>query len=247
EAQRPCDLTKGPLLRTHLLRLRKQEHILLLTLHHIITDGWSNQVFMRELTTLYQAKIVSLPSPLASLPIQYADYALWQRAWLQGESISAGLSYWRKQLVDLSPLILPTDHPRPVMPTHRGAEEVRLLPVALQDRLQQLCLQENVTLFMLLLAAFQVLLSRLSGQSDIGIGTPIANRRHTAVEGLIGFFVNTLVLRTSLSGNPPFVQVLQGVREVCLQAYANQDIPFEKVVEELEPQRDPSRSPFFQV
>ena len=247
EAEQPCDLERGPLLRMALLRLEPQEHVLLLTLHHIITDGWSSQIVMHELSTLYQTQVSGQPSPLSALPIQYADYALWQRAWLQGEVLTEQLAYWRKRLAGILPLALPTDHPRPAVQTYRGALQSLLLPQRLLEALQVLSRQEQVTLFMLLLAAWQVLLARYSGQSDISVGTPIANRRQGELEAVIGFFVNTLVMRTDLSADPSFVQVLQRVREVALGAYTHQDIPFEKVVEELEPERDLSRSPLFQV
>jgi amino acid adenylation domain-containing protein len=247
EGQRPCDLEQGPLWRTSLLQLEPHEQVLLLTLHHIITDGWSNEVLMRELTTLYRAFVAGQSSPLAPLPIQYADYALWQRQWLQGDTLEEHLAYWRTHLAKVPPLALPTDHPRPAVQTHRGTRLSWQLPAALSQNILNLSQQQEVTLFMLLLAAFQVLLLRYTGQSDISVGTPVANRRHAAIEGVIGFFVNTLVLRTDLSGNPTFQQVLQRVHEVCLGAYAHQDIPFEKVVEELAPTRDLSRSPLFQV
>ncbi|GCF09825.1 hypothetical protein KDI_33890 [Dictyobacter arantiisoli] len=248
EAQRSCDLTQGPLLRTSILRLEREEHILLLTLHHIITDGWSNDVLVRELLTFYRSFAAGqTSSPLPPLSLQYADYTLWQRQWLQGEALDAQLAYWREQLAGVSPLELPTDHARPVMQRYRGANLTWQLPVTLSEDLQALSREQDVTLFMLLLASFQVLLMRYSGQSDISVGTPIANRQHEEIEGVIGFFVNTLVLRTDLSGDPTFAQVLQRVREVCLGAYAHQDLPFEKVVEELAPERDLSRSPLFQV
>ncbi len=247
ERQHPCDLATGPLLRTTLLRLMPEEHVLLQTLHHIITDGWSNEILVRELTMLYQAKLAGEPSPLAPLPVQYADYALWQRAWLQGEVLEAQLAYWRVQLAGVPPLELPTDHPRPPVQTYRGTSQMFQLPPVLSEQLVALSEQQNVTLFMLLLAALQVLLARYTGQRDICVGTPIANRRHAQIEGVIGFFVNTLVLRTDLSGDPTFLEVLQRVREMCLGAYAHQEIPFEKVVEELQPERDLSRSPLFQV
>ncbi|HEX3640069.1 MAG TPA: condensation domain-containing protein, partial [Ktedonobacteraceae bacterium] len=247
EGQRPCNLEKGPLLRIYLLRLAAQEHVLLQTLHHIITDGWSNEVLVRELSTLYQAFLIGQSSPLAPLPIQYADYALWQRGWLQGEVLEVQLAYWKKQLAHVMPLALPTDYPRLPVQTYRGAVQLQLLPGALYEDLVILSQQENVTLFMLLLAAFQVLLLRYTGQTDICVGTPIANRTRAEIEEVIGFFVNTLVLRTNLSGNPTFLEELRQVREVCLEAYAHQDIPFEKLVEILQPERDLSRSPLFQV
>ncbi len=247
EAQRPCDLTSGPLLRTYLLRLDSQKHVFLLTLHHIISDRWSSGILIRELTTLYQAFSSGQPSPLAPLPLQYADYALWQRQWLQGHVLETQLAYWRKQLAGASPLDLLTDYPRPTMQTYRGATLQLLLPLTLQQSLVALSQQTHVTLFMLLLTAFQVLLLRYTGQSDISVGTPIANRSRTELEGLIGLFVNTLVLRSDLSGDLTFLDALTHVREVCLGAYAHQDIPFEQLVEELQPERDLSRSPLFQV
>jgi amino acid adenylation domain-containing protein len=236
-----------------------QEHVLLLTLHHIVFDGQSVDVLMRELSVLYQAQVEGEPGeeqsppPLPELPIQYADYTLWQRQWFQGvgsglaPDLQEQLAYWRGQLANLSPLELPTDHPRPAAKTDRGASQSRLLPKALSLGLLRLCQELDVTLFMLLLSAFQILLVRYTGQTDICVASPVANRTRPELEGLIGFFANTLVLRTDLSGNPTFEQVLQRVREVCLSAYVNQDIPFEKVVEALEPERDLSHSPLFQV
>ncbi len=248
EARHLCDLKRGPLFRTALVRMGgKQEHVMVLTLHHIITDQWSNEILVRELTSLYQAHSIGQPSPLVPLPIQYADYALWQRQWLQGKVLETQLAYWRKQLTGISPLALPTDHSRPSVRTSRGAIQTRLVPPTVLTQLQALSLQEGVTLFMLLLAAFQVLLLRYTRQSDISVGTPVANRTRSEIEDVIGFFVNTLVIRNDLSGNPTFKQLLCHVREVCLQAYAHQDIPFEKVVEELEPERDLSHTPLFQV
>ncbi|BCL83210.1 non-ribosomal peptide synthetase [Ktedonobacteria bacterium brp13] len=247
EGQRPCNLAQGPLFRIYLLRLDPQEHLLLLTLHHIITDGWSIEILIRELTTLYQAFVAGLPSPLTPLPIQYVDYALWQREWLQGEALAPQLAYWRTQLTGVEPLAFPLDHPRPLLQTSHGSMEVHIVPLEIQESLERLSQQAGVTMFMLLLAAFQMLLQRYSGQNDISVGTPIANRTRSEVEGLIGFFVNTLVLRSDLSGDPSFKQFLANVRATCLQAYTHQDIPFEKVVEELEPDRDLNRSPLFQV
>ncbi|HTK08293.1 MAG TPA: amino acid adenylation domain-containing protein [Ktedonobacteraceae bacterium] len=247
EAQRACDLIRGPLLRISLVRLEPEEHVLLLTLHHIITDGWSNSVFVRELTSLYRAYCAGEPSPLASLSIQYADYALWQRQWLQGQVLEIQLDYWHQQLAGNEPLALPTDHPRPAVQSYQGATQEWQIPPELTERLRTLSQQQHVTLFMTLLASFQILLLRYSGQRDISVGTPIANRRHAEIEEVIGFFVNTLVLRTDLAGNPSFVEVLQRVREVCLEAYAHQDVPFEQVVEALQPERDLSRTPLFQV
>ncbi|TMC14574.1 MAG: non-ribosomal peptide synthetase, partial [Chloroflexi bacterium] len=243
EAERPCNLAKGPLLRTYLLQLKHQKHVLLLTLHHIITDGWSNEVLVRDLTTLYRAKVLGQPSPLAPLPIQYADYALWQREWMSdgvGSCLSAQLTYWRKQLANLPRLELLVDYPRLASQTYQGATLSLDLSEELSQSLVRLSRQEGVTLFMLGLAAFQVLLMRYTGQTNIHVGTPIANRTRTEIEGVIGFFVNTLVIRTDLSGNPMFLEVLKQVREVCLSAYTYQDLPFEKLVEVLQPERDSS-------
>ncbi|HEY6190004.1 MAG TPA: amino acid adenylation domain-containing protein, partial [Pyrinomonadaceae bacterium] len=247
EAQRPFDLSAGPLLRVSLLKLAEDEHILLFTMHHIISDGWSIGVLVKEVTTLYEAFSAGQSSSLPELPIQYADFAHWQREWLQGEVLDAQLSYWREQLADAPVLQLPTDRPRPAVQSYRGAHHSVRLDAALTDELKRISRQEGVTLFMLLLAAFQTLLSRYSGQEDIVVGSPIANRTRAEVEGLIGFFVNTLVLRTRLEGRPSFREVLGRVREAALGAYAHQDVPFEMLVEELEPERDMSRTPLFQV
>ncbi|KYG06012.1 hypothetical protein BE21_37340, partial [Sorangium cellulosum] len=248
EAARPLSLAKGPLLRATLLRLSDRAHVLLFTAHHIVSDGWSMGVFLRESSALYEAFSADRPSPLPDLPIQYADYALWQRQWLSGELLQAQLAYWKQQLAGApSALSLPTDRPRPAMQTYRGAALRLELPAALVARLRDLGRRHRVTLFMTLLSAFKVLLSRYAGQDDIVVGTPIAGRTHVETEGLIGFFVNTLVLRTDLSGDPAFVELLGRVREVTLGAYAHQDLPFERLVEELAPERDLSRSPLFQV
>ena len=204
-------------------------------------------VFWRELGALYEAFSRGEPSPLAELPIQYADYALWQRRWLRGEVLEEQLGYWKEQLAELPVLELPTDHPRPAVQTHRGARRSLTLPESLTQALKELSRQEGTTLFMVLLGAFQVLLSRYSGQEDIAVGTPIAGRTRAETEELIGFFVNTLVMRTDLSGDPSFREVLSRVREVALGAYDHQDLPFEKLVEELQPERDLSRVPLSQV
>jgi amino acid adenylation domain-containing protein/FkbH-like protein len=248
ESQRPFDLSAGPLLRARVLRLREQEHVLLCTMHHIISDGWSMEVLTRELTTLYEAYAKGEPSPLPKLPIQYADYAHWQREWLHGEVLETQLSYWKQQLAGVPAVLeLPTDYPRPAVQTFRGARQLLTLSPELTATLKALTQREGVTLFMTLLAAFQTLLSRYSGQDEIVVGTPIAGRNRAETESLVGFFVNTLVLRTDLSRNPGFVELLRRVREAALGAYAHQDVPFELLVEELQPQRDMSRSPLFQV
>ena len=256
DALRPFDLMRGPLWRLRLLRLDEQEHILLLTLHHIICDGWSMGIFLREITSIYRAHINGEPSgqaqgtvpTLPELPIQYTDYVLWQREWLQGETLKEQLAYWRKQLAGIPALLeLPTDRPRPAVQRYAGARQSRLLPPELLGQLKDLSRREGVTLFMTGLAAFLVLLMRYSGETDVVVGTPIAGRIRAELEGLIGFFVNMLVLRVDLSGNPSFGALLARVREVALQAYMHQDLPFEKLVEELQPERDQSHQPLFQV
>ena len=247
ETTRRFDLAQGPLLRAVVLRTQENEHILVQTMHHIITDGWSLDIFMREVSTLYDAFVAGQPSPLPELPLQYADFALWQRQWLQGKVLEQQLAYWREQLHGLTPVPLPIDYPRPPIQLSSGAQQRVVLPASLRDNLVALSQQENVTLFMTLLAAFQVLLSRYTGQTDIAVGSPITNRNRTELQGLIGIFVNTLVLRTNLSANPTFRELLTRVREVCLGAYAHQDIPFEKLVEVLQPERDLSRSSLVQV
>ena len=244
---RSFDLSRDLMLRAALLRLGPAEHILLLVTHHIVSDGWSIGILWRELATLYEAFLRGEPNPLPELPIQYADYAVWQRDWLQGEVLEIQLSYWKKQLSGVSVLELPTDRVRPAVQTYRGAKESIVLPKSLSDQLRGLSRKEGVTLFMSLLAAFQTLLQRYSGQDDIAVGSPIAGRTRSETEGLIGFFVNTLVLRTDLSGNPSFRELLHRVRQMALGADEHQDIPFEKLVEELHPERDLSRNPLFQV
>jgi amino acid adenylation domain-containing protein len=248
EARQPFDLSQLPLLRVRLLRLSEAEHILLLTMHHIVSDGWSLRILFRELSALYRTFSQGKRSPLADLPIQYADFAVWQREWLQGQILENQLTYWKQQLNQLLPALeLPTDWARPAAQTFCGARQSRVLSCAVTEALKALSRREGVSLFMTLLAAFQVLLHRYTGEDDIAVGSPIANRNRPEIEGLIGFFVNTLVLRSNLSGNPSFRALLRQVREVCLGAYEHQDLPFEKLVEELEPQRDMSRNPLFQV
>ena len=247
EARQPFDLEAGPLLRAQLLRLAAEEHLLLLNVHHIVSDGWSMGVLWRELSSAYNAFVSGHAPDLPRLPIQYADYAVWQREWLQGEVLEGQLAYWKEKLADLSTLELPTDRPRPPVPSYQGAHLTFDLPAPLTQALKELSRREGATLFMTLLAAFQVLLHRYSGQEDIAVGTPIAGRGRTELEGLIGFFVNTLVLRSNLAGNPAFTELLARVRETALGAYTHQDLPFEKLVEELSPSRDISRNPLFQV
>jgi non-ribosomal peptide synthetase component F/acyl carrier protein len=247
EAQRPFDLSRGPLLRTSLLRLSEREHVVLMTIHHIISDGWSMGVLIGEVRALYEAYTRGAESPLPELPVQYADYAAWQRQWLQGEVLERQINYWKDQLRDASVLELRTDYPRPVVQTFRGASQSLSLPKELSDNVKQMSQREGVTVFMTLMAAFDVLLAYHSGQDDIVVGTDIANRNRSETEGLIGFFVNQLVLRTDLSGDPSFREVLQRVRQITLGAYGNQDVPFSKLVEVLKPERNLSRNPLFQV
>ena len=248
KTHQPFDLTIGPLWRTQLFRLAPQEHVLVLMLHHIITDGWSLGIFLKELTTLYNAQITGHHADLPSLPLQYADYAVWQRQWLEGNLLDSQLTYWRRQLAGApSSLELTTDFPRPPQSTYRGGLLPFTLPVPLTQALKTLSQQEGVTLFMTLLAAFQILLFRYTGQRDILVGAPMAGRTHTDLEDLIGFFVNTLVLRTYFKGQPTFRNVLRQVRKTCLEAYAHQDLPFEKLVETMQPARDLSRHPLFQI
>ncbi|MBN3878012.1 amino acid adenylation domain-containing protein [Nostoc sp. JL23] len=262
EAQHPFNLTIGPLLRVKLLQLDEVEYLLLLNLHHIVADGWSIGVLIRELGVLYKAfaedkrcltTSYSVSTLLPELPIQYADFAQWQRQWLQGVAangtspLQSQLVYWQKQLNGISVLNLPTDRLRPAVPSYRGAKQFLELPHSLTQALEALSAQEGVTLFMTMLAAFQTLLYRYTQQEDIAVGSPIANRNRSELEGLIGFFVNSLVLRTDFSGKVTFRELLNRVREVTLEAYSHQDLPFEKLVEELHPERDLSYHPFFQV
>jgi amino acid adenylation domain-containing protein/non-ribosomal peptide synthase protein (TIGR01720 family) len=249
EAWRPFDLARGPLFRTLLLASGEEEHALLLTFHHIVSDGWSMGILVRELGALYPAFCAGLPSPLPDLPVQYADYAFWQRRWLAGEVLAAELAYWRGQLAAAPPLLeLSLDRPRPAVQTFRGASRRFVLPAELSRQLQALSrAARNATPFMTLLAAFQALLGRLSGQLDIVVGTPVAGRNHLETEGLIGFFVNTVVLCTDLGGNPSFRELLERVRVKSLGAFTYADLPFEKLVDELQPERNLSHSPLFQV
>ncbi|MDF5720953.1 MAG: amino acid adenylation domain-containing protein [Rhizonema sp. PD37] len=248
EASKPFDLAIGPLVQFTLIQLGGQEFIFMLKIHHIIYDGWSSNIFVRELSQLYEAFTQGLPYPLAKLPIQYADFAVWQRRWLQGDVLQTKLTYWQQKLANAPALLsLPTDQPRTAVQTFQGATQEFILSKELTLLLLQLSQKESVTLFMTLLAAFQTLLWRYSGQDDICVGTPIANRNRAETEGLIGFFVNSLVLHTYLGDNPSFRQLLMQVREVCLGAYAHQDLPFELLVEALQPERNLSHHPIFQV
>jgi len=248
EAVRPFDLSFGPLVRATVLKLAAEDHVFLLTLHHIISDGWSLGVLVREVKAVYAAYLAGEESPLAALNVQYADYAVWQREWLQGAVLERQLGYWKEQLRDAPRLLeLPADRAWPVVQSHKAGRFGFTVPAELLAGLQELSRAEGATLFMTLLAVWQVLLSRYSGQVDVSVGTPIANRNRADTEGLIGFFVNTLVLRTDLSDAPAFAELLGRVKEVCLGAYGHQDVPFEMLVEELQPERSMSYSPLFQV
>ncbi len=254
DIQQPFDLLLGPLVRATLLSLGKAKisgeahYILLFTLHHIVSDGWSTAILIREFIALYEAYRAGRASPLAELTVQYADYAIWQRKWLQGERLEQQVNYWKQQLAGAPAILeLPADYPRPAVQSYRGATLYTTVSPSVTGQLQQLGRQQDATLFMVLLAAFNILLSRYSGQDDLCVGTPIANRNRLEIEGLIGFFINTLVLRTDLSGNPTFMELLTRVKAVCLGAQIHQDLPFEKLVEELSPVRDMSHNPLFQV
>lgn len=248
EAEAPFDLTKGPLLRTQLLRLAEDDHILLLTMHHIVSDGWSIQVFIRELGFFYEGFCQSNKPGLADLSWQYSSFSAWQRQWLQGKVLAEQLGYWKQKLAGIPPVLeLPLDRPRPPYKTFNGASVAFHVPEKLAQGVVQLGRREGTTLFMTLLSAFYVFLYRYTGQEDIVVGSPIANRNRREVEDLIGFFVNTLVMRTQVSSELTFRELLAKVREVSLEAFAHQDVPFEKLVEELQPERNLSHSPFFQV
>ncbi len=260
EATRPFDLARGPLLRGVLLRLAapggQMDHVAALTMHHIVSDGWSMGILIREVTALYAAFAEGRPSPLPEPTVQYADFAVWQHSWLHGEALENEISFWRRQLAGLPPLLeLPTDRPRPAVLSFRGALRPVRLPAELTRQAQTLSRREGATLFMVLLAGFQALLARCSGQQDLAVGTPVAGRNRIETEGLIGFFVNTLVLRGDLTGNlpggragePTFRELLGRVRETALAAHAHQDVPFEKLVQELTPERSLAHTPLFQV
>ncbi|MBD2521400.1 non-ribosomal peptide synthase/polyketide synthase [Nostoc sp. FACHB-133] len=248
QAIQPFNLESEALIRATLLILSAKEQWLLVCMHHVVSDGWSMSVFVEELQALYNAYSIGQPSPLLPLPIQYADFAIWQRQWLQGEVLNSQLSYWKQQLANAPTFLpLPTDRPRPAVQTFNGAHLKFTLSAELTQKLEKLSQQQGVTLFMTLLAAYNTLLYRYTGQTDILVGTPIANRDRAEIEGLIGFFVNTLVMRTNLAENPSFSELLPRLREMALSAYAHQDLPFEMLVEALQPERDMSHTPLFQV
>ncbi|MFC8723521.1 condensation domain-containing protein, partial [Kitasatospora sp. NPDC057198] len=247
EGEEPFDLGSAPLVRALLVTRGPLEHTLLLTMHHIVSDGWSFGVLTRELGELYTAWVEGRAPVLPELPVQYADFALWQRDYLQGPVLEKQLEFWRSRLDGLGVLELPTDRPRPAVRSGRGAVHGFTLPAEAVRAMRQACRREGASAFMVLLAAFQLLLAKYSGQNDITVGTPVANRNRAEIEGLIGFFVNTLVLRGDLTGDPTASEFIKRVREQALDAYAHQDLPFEKLVEELHPERDLSRTPLFQV
>jgi amino acid adenylation domain-containing protein len=242
EARKPFNIVQGPLIRAKLICISRQDHIMLLFIHHIIFDGWSGEVFNSELTALYRAFSRNQPSPLPPLEIQYADFAVWQRQWLNGETFQRQLAYWKTQLSGKLPVLeLPTNNPRPAVAASRGSKKYWKLPNSLTEALRAFSRQENVTSFITLLAAFKTLLFRYTGETDIVIGSPIANRSHREVQGLIGLFLNTMVLRTDLSGNPAFDEALARVRKVTLGAHNNSETPFEKLIQELQPERTLNR------
>jgi amino acid adenylation domain-containing protein/non-ribosomal peptide synthase protein (TIGR01720 family) len=247
DARRPFDLVRGPLIRMCVIGLGEREQAVILSMHHVVADGWSVGVLIREMAALYMAFESGQPSPLPELPIQYADFARWQREWLQGEVLERQLAYWQRELADLPLLQLPTDYPRPVIQSFAGGSVPVALSVPLTRSLRELAHREDCTLFMTLLAGWSALLSRYSGQQEVVVGSPIAGRTRAETEALIGFFVNNLVLRTDLGGDPGFLELLRRVREVTLGAFAHQDLPFEKLVDAIRPERDLSRSPLFQV
>jgi amino acid adenylation domain-containing protein len=247
EARKPFDLASDPLYRFVLVRVGPADHALLATLHHIVSDGWSNGILHRELAGLYQAAADRRPSPLPELPVQYVDFAVWQRRWLSGQVLARQLAYWKERLADPPRLELPGDRPRPRLATFRGASVRTTLPDDLRGRLSALARGRGATLYMVLLAGFETLLHRFSGQEDLLVGTPIANRNRAETEGLIGFFVNTLALRADLGGRPSFGELVERVRDVALGAYGHQDLPFERLVEALHPERDTGRNPLFQA
>src|SRR5690242_976197 len=248
QAQTPFDLGRGPLLRALLVQVEAGQHQLLLTLHHIVSDGWSMGLLFEELGRLYEAAVQGREAELPALPIQYADFAQWQRERLAGAELERLLQYWRGQLAGAPAVLeLPLDHGRPALQSYRGATQLFEVAEETTQALKRLSQETGVTLFMTLLAAFKTLLYRYTGQRDVVVGTPIANRNRGELEGLIGFFVNTLVLRTDLGGEPSFRELLKRVRKVTLEAYEHQDLPFEKLVEELQPERHSNHSPLFQV
>jgi aspartate racemase len=248
EASRPFDLARGPLLRVNLLQLDDEDHAVFLEMHHIITDGWSNRLLLREIMLLYRAMCRGEPSPLLDLPIRYVDFAVWQSKRLRGEVLDNLVAYWKQQLSGELPVMeLPADYPRPDIQRYIGRLETYVLDNELSQRIRQLCKSQDCTLFMTLFAALITLLYRYTGQEDIVVGTPIANRNRVETERVVGFFVNTLVLRVDVSGNPRFTELMSRIKKVAVGAYVHEDLPFEKLVELLQPERDLSRQALFQI
>ena len=248
ESRQPFDLGRGPVLRMKLLKLGEQEHVLLLTTHHIVSDGWSQGVFNREFAVLYEAYQEGRENPLKGLAVQYADFALWQRSWLEGGALDEGLKYWKEQLAGIpEQLELPTDRARPAVQTFAGGVWQERLGAEQVAGIKRVSRESQATLYMTLLAVFGVLLSRYSGQEDIVVGSPIANRQDAQLEEMIGFFVNSLVMRMRVKGEKSFRELLREVRGTALEAYQHQDVPFERVVEELSPERRLNTTPVYQV
>ncbi|NBD14556.1 condensation domain-containing protein, partial [Corallococcus silvisoli] len=248
EARKPFDLSRGPLLRAVLLKVDETEHVLLLTMHHIVSDAWSTGILLKELGALYPGFLAGEQPSLPELAVQYADYAAWQRSWLDEERLASELGWWKTRLAGAPTLLeLPVDHPRPAVQSHRGTHRVQRLPLELQEGVRRLARREGVTSFMVLLAAFNALLSRVSGREDVVVGTDVAGRDHREVEGLIGFFINQLVLRTTVEPGRSLRELLGKVRETTLSAYAHQHVPFEKLVEAINPERSLGHAPLFQV
>jgi amino acid adenylation domain-containing protein len=247
QGRQPFDLARGPLLRAALVRLAELDSVFVLTMHHIVCDGWSMRLFFEELQVFFEAEVAGRQAELPPLPLQYADFAEWQRGWLTGPVLDGQLEYWREQLADAPALELPVDFRRPATPTFGGAREAVRISAETYAAIKQVCDEERATPFMALLAAYQVFLHRYSGQDDIAVGSPVANRGRPEDERLIGFFVNTVVMRSDLSGEPSFRQLLRRVRDVALSAYEHQDLPFERIVEDLRPERDSAQNPIFQV
>jgi aspartate racemase len=247
EARIPFDLARGPSFRVLVLRLDVEDYMLVLIMHHVVVDARSYALLSSELDSIYDAFARGLPSPLPELPIQYTDFAVWQRRWLEDEVLPRQLGYWKQQLANLPLVELPTDFPRPAAPTFQGGMQTFQVDSPSYVALKELANRHSATMFMVSLAAFVVVLHRYTGQDDIVIGVPLANRQRRELAPLIGFFVNVLVFRIDCSGDPPFVELLQRVRSVTLEALSHQDVPFEKLVDELHPERDPSRNPLFQI
>jgi hypothetical protein len=247
DAGRPFDLEQGPMWRAALAQLSARDHVLLLCMHHVVSDGWSAGILSREFTVLYEGYSKGQNIILPELPVQYADFSVWQREWMQGETLERHLGYWRNQLSGAPTLDLPTDRPRSIVARRRGAEVQFGLSSEITEQLKRISRREGATLFMTLVAGLKIVLSQYTGQEDLLIGTDVANRNRLETEGLIGFFVNQLVLRTDLSGDPSFREILRRVRRTVLDAYGRQDVPFEKVVDEVAPARRADRAPLFQV